>query len=301
MKKLQTQFEVYLLSEKHVSANTFAAYKNDLDQFCRYLEKKNISESQIDEQAVKAFVYELASQELSARSMARKISSLKIFFSFLHDRLGVPNYAQELIFPKLDKRLPEALSEEEVESLFDAADQDATDVGLRNKIMLSLLYVSGMRISELVNLRVTDLHFDTGFISVTGKGGKGRMIPLPRPMLESLHYYLQTAHRSFVSGYQGARETDLLFPIYYGGKMKPITRQAFWIILKDICARSGIARPLSPHTLRHSFATHMLKRGADLRSLQLLLGHETIATVQIYTHVETSYLRDMYDKKHPRS
>ena len=301
MKDLLTKFEAYLLTEKRVAANTFSAYKNDLDQFCVYLGKHKILANQVTDEIVKNFVYALSDQKLSARSMARKISSLKLFFAFLEDRFGMHHCAQDLIFPKLDQRLPSALSEEEIEQLFTAADQDATDNGFRNKIMLSLLYVSGMRISELVHLTISDLHFDTGFISVNGKGGKGRLIPLPRPMLASIDQYLKTAHRAFAAGDRGARATDLLFPIFYAGKVKPITRQAFWIILKQIWLKSGISRSLSPHTLRHSFATHMLKRGADLRSLQMLLGHENIATVEIYTHVETSYLREMYDKKHPRS
>lgn len=301
MKDLVSKFEAYLLTEKRVAANTFAAYKNDLDQLVAYLEKNAIVREAVTPEVIKNFIYHVSSLRVSARTLSRKISSLKIFFSYLEERFGFSNCAQELTFPKLEKRLPAALSEQELEKLFETADADRTDIGFRNKVMLYLLYVSGMRISELVNTTISDVHFDTGFLSVTGKGGKGRLIPLPQPMLALLDQYLKTTHRTFVDVDHGSRATDFLFPTLYAGKVKAITRQSFWLFLRQLWEKSGITRHLSPHTLRHSFATHMLSRGADLRSLQLLLGHENIGTVQIYTHVETSYLREMYDKKHPRS
>lgn len=293
-------FDAYLLAEKCVSKNTFSAYQHDIMQLCDYLAIEQI-EPPISEQHLKDFIYHLSGQGLSGRSMARKISTLKLFFGYLHERHGIDNVARELVFPKLEKRLPHVLSEEDIERLFALAEADASEHGLRNKVMLSLLYVCGLRISELIHLKVSDLHRDTGFISVTGKGGKTRLIPVPQPMLVLLDHYLVTKHKEFIHGQGGERFTDYMFPTFYGKKVKPITRQSFWIILRNLWEQSGVHKPLSPHMLRHSFATHMLKRGADLRSLQLLLGHESIATVQIYTHVETDYLRDMYDKKHPRS
>jgi len=294
------QFNAYLLTEKCVSANTFSAYKNDIEQCVMFLCTHDVAPDAILIQDIKSFLYYLKRLNCSARTMSRKISSLKVFFNYLHQQYGWCNIAEDLTFPKLEKRLPSYLSEEEVESLFEVAGFDKTPIGLRNKIMLYLLYVSGMRISELTKLQLSDIHFDTGLIFVHGKGGKGRMVPIPEQMLAMLKEYINTIHNAFVHK-KGLRKTEYLFPVYYGGQSKPISRQAFWIILRQLWQKTDIDRPISPHKLRHSFATHMLKNGADLRSLQLLLGHENLSTVQIYTHVETSYIRKIYDKKHPRS
>lgn len=288
--ELQTKFEAYLLTEKRVSANTFTAYKRDISQFIYFLGKENIIIEQIKKNDLKKFLCYLYDLKLSARSVARKISSLKIFFTYTHRQFGWKNIGQELYTPKIEQKLPQYLTENEIKLLLTAAEQDQTAIGIRNKVMLYLLYVSGMRISELVILTTADMHFDTGFISVCGKGGKQRMIPIPQFVLMMIKNYLGT-HPI----------TDYLFPVKYGKKIKPISRQAFWVVLKKLCKRSGINKSIFPHQLRHSLATHLLKKGADLRSLQLLLGHENISTVQIYTHVETSHLREIYDKKHPRS
>lgn len=300
MNDIVTLFQTYLLTEKCVSKNTFAAYKNDMDQFIVFLQAQQVSLDALNTQIVKDFIYHVAQQGTKPRTIARKVSTLKVFFGYLHERFGYQNHAQELVFPKLDQRLPSVLSEEDIEQLFELADKDQSNLGFRNKVMLYLLYVSGMRISELVNLTIEDIRFDTGFISVIGKGGKARMIPLPQEMLYLLDLYLKTVHAQFTAHAREER-ISLLFPTLYASKVRPITRQSFWIILHDLWKRSGISKQLSPHVLRHSFATHMLHRGADLRSLQLLLGHERVTTVEIYTHVETSQLRQMYDKKHPRS
>ncbi len=293
---LKNSFFAYLLSEKRVSKNTFEAYTNDIEQFFKYL--VSLSETlALDVQIVTGYVHTLYDEELAARTVSRKISALKLFCAFLHERHALPDYGTELIFPKLEKRLPNVLAEDEMSRLFQAADQDQSEIGIRNKVMLSLLYVSGMRISELVTLDVSNIHFDESYIAVIGKGGKARHIPIAQPALALLKYYCDAVRPALVDRLQ----SSALFPTQYGGKMKSITRQSFWIILKEYCRAANIDRSISPHTLRHSFATHLLKRGADLRSLQILLGHESIATVQVYTHVETSYLRTMYDKKHPRS
>ena len=297
--ELQHKFEVYLLTERRVAQNTFAAYKKDIEQFFSFLDKKKIIFKKAELSDLKSFLAYLKGLQLSARSMSRKISTLKVFYSWAQQYHGWQNYAQELIFPKLEKRLPSYLSEQEVGQLLKVADQDATDIGIRNKMMLYLLYVSGMRISELIHLKITDIHFDTGFIAVHGKGGKDRMIPIPIPILELLKKYIYEVHKSFLK--RTKKQTDYLFPIIYGKKVKPISRQSFWGILNKLWEKTGNKRPISPHKLRHSLATHLLRRGADLRSLQLILGHENLSTVQIYTHVDTGYLRKIYDKKHPRS
>jgi integrase/recombinase XerD len=296
---LQTQFESYLLTEKRVCVNTFSAYQQDIAQFVSYLEHNQKTLEQTTIADVKDYLrYLKETLVLSARSITRKISALKVLFAYAHERHGMPNLAQDLTFPKLEKKLPEYLSEQEIEKLLATADADTSLHAQRNKVLLYLLYVSGMRISELTNLAISSIHFDTGFIHVQGKGGKGRMIPLPAPILGLLKTHIATVQNSAQAHHQ---KTDYLFPIIYAGTIRPITRQACWTIVTQLCKKAGIERKISPHKLRHSLATHMLKSGADLRSLQMLLGHENLATVQIYTHVETSYLRNIYNKKHPRS
>jgi integrase/recombinase XerD len=156
-----------------------------------------------------------------------------------------------------------------------------------------------MRITELTTLTISQIQFDAGFIRVKGKGNKERLIPLPESMLALLRDYLDKVHSKFEHDH--TIKTDLLFPILYAGQIKPISRQSFWLILKQLCIQAGIRTDVSPHKLRHSLATHLLKKGTHLRTLQLLLGHENLSTVEVYTHVETSYVRKVYDKKHPRA
>jgi integrase/recombinase XerD len=294
MKAYCDQFFSYLLTEKRVSLNTFNAYKTDILQLLHFLEKKEITSQQLSLKDLKFFLQELKNS-CSATSMARKISSLKLFFSFAHEKGQLPNLGVQLTFPKLEKKIPHYLTEQEIETLLAVADQDKTPHGIRNKIMLYLLYVTGLRISELTHLTTSSILWDSGFLQVEGKGGKQRMIPLPMPMTDLLKKYCEELSE------KKEHKSIYLFPILYAGTVRPITRQAFWGILKKLWKKTGIAKSISPHQLRHSLATHLLQRGADLRSLQLLLGHENLSTVQIYTHVEKSHLRTIYDKKHPRS
>lgn len=297
-KQIQTKFEAYLLTEKRASKNTFLSYQKDLTQFIEFIERNDISFDTINGDELKKFVHYLHGLKLSSASISRKISTLKTFFSYLATNLGIKNYARELYFPKRDKRLPSYLTQEEVSTLLTHSEQDKTSLGVRNSMMLYLLYSSGMRVSELIGMKISDIHFDTNLISIEGKGGKQRMIPLPGAIMELLYEYVQNhAYTDF----SPLIERVYLFPVLYGKKIKPISRQSCWIILKKLCEQAGIKRAVSPHQLRHSFATHLLEKGIDLRSLQVLLGHEGIKTVEIYTHVETSQLRKIYDKKHPRS
>jgi len=301
IQQLQTKFEAYLLTEQRVTINTFNSYKRDLNQFVTYLSKENSDVTITTSDDLKRYIHYLYGLKLSSRSIARKISALKSFFAYIHINFNIKNSAKELCFPKIEKKLPTYLSEEEIKSVLEQAKKDNSSLSARNTIMLYLLYVSGMRVSELISLCVSDFHFDTGFISLVGKGGRQRMIPLPSAMVHILNEYIQSMQNSMVLKRKLADRSLYLFPVLYGKKIKPISRQSCWMILKKLCINAGIKRPVSPHQLRHSFATHMLKKGADLRSLQLLLGHENISTVQTYTHVETSHLRIIYDKKHPRS
>lgn len=301
MEALVTKFEAYLLTEKRVAYNTFAAYKRDVGQYIQFLQKNSIDLAQARIDDIKRFLQQLHDQEITARSMARKISSLKTFYSYLQDHHNYEHHARDLSIPKIEKRLPQFLSEQDVELLLSTTEHDKSDVGIRNKVMVYLLYVSGMRISELVHIKKGSIQFDTGFLAVEGKGGKSRMIPLPAHMVTMLKDYIENVHLRLITKDGRKFETDYVFPIFYGQRIKPITRQAFWVILKRFAESVGLKEFVSPHKLRHSLATHLLQKGADLRSLQMLLGHEQLSTIQIYTHLETDHLRKVYDKKHPRS
>jgi integrase/recombinase XerD len=298
-KQIQTKFEAYLLTEQHVATNTFFSYKRDINQFVDFLDRNSIDINSITGDKLKEFVHYLYGLKLSARSIARKISTLKTFFSYLSMHFDIKNSAKELHIPKIEKRLPTYLTQDEVTRILTYSEKDRSYLGIRNSMMIYLLYASGMRVSELINIKISDIHFDTFFISIHGKGGKQRMIPLPQSVMALLNNYLQ--NQTGMSSSDVLKKSCYLFPILYGKKVKPISRQSCWAILKKICEQAGIKRVISPHQLRHSFATHMLEKGVDLRSLQVLLGHEEITTVEVYTHVETSQLRKIYDKKHPRS
>lgn len=297
--QMLTKFEAYLLTEKCVSLNTIAAYKTDLEQFIDFLQKLHPQEpAAIATEDIRSFLQHLFALGLKTSSVSRKISSLKAFFTYAHSNVEWDDIAEDIEFPKSERTLPKYLSEQEIELLFQAADRDTTYCGVRNKVMIYLLYVSGMRISELTHLRLTDIQIDRGLVIVHGKGDKERIVPLPESMLLLLQHYIALLQVSSINNHGTVL---FLFPIFYAGVIKPISRQALWGIMKDLWKKTGISKTISPHQLRHSFATHMLKHGADLRSLQLLLGHEHLSTVQMYTHVEKSYARTIYDKKHPRS
>jgi len=294
---LITKFESYLLTEKRVSENTFIAYKQDLGQLLAFCEKNNIVLKKLNLNDLKLFLASLKKRGIAPRSQARKIATIKGLFAYGAARCDLEDYTQELHSPKLKKSLPAALSEAEIMQLFKIAEQDTTLIGKRNTAMLYLMYVTGMRVTELISLKITDVHRDTAVVLIEGKGGKQRMVPIPEGMMELLCAYIDETRAAIL----GRQLSDCLFPVVYGKKVKMPTRQAFWLIIKHVWKKAGIARPMSPHTLRHSFATHMLQKGANLRSLQILLGHEQLTTVQIYTHVDTTHLRAIYNKKHPRS
>jgi integrase/recombinase XerD len=298
--KFFTHFEMFLLTEKRVSQNTFSAYRRDINQFLQFLSTEKQTLKQCCKSHLKKFLRTLKSQGITAKTLARKISSLKLFFSFLEDRFDVENKAASLVSPKIEKKLPVYLTEEEMKLLFDAAGKDNSYRGVRNKVMLSLLYATGMRVSELVSMKLDQIHFDTAFVTIIGKGNKERMAPVTQNALDLLRFYIDTVHRKLLPGNEKSK-IIFLFPVSYQDKIKPISRQQFWSILKKIISKAGITKNISPHSLRHSLATHLLKKGANIRLLQVLLGHEQLTTVQIYTHLEKSHLRKVYDKKHPRA
>lgn len=293
------KFEAYLLTKKRLADNTLKSYMSDLRHYTEFLQDKYKVEAQnANTKQVKAYLKSLKDLELLPRSMARKVSSLKVFYAFLED-LGFDNLAASLVFPVTEKRLPNYLSDAQVATLIEKAKEDQTDLGKQFYTALMLLYATGLRVSELVTLKVCDIQFDTGLLSVYGKGGKGRLVPVPLLVLEQLKNYLEVTFKSLHN-----KEALGNFPVFATkrkGSLKPHSRQWVWGQLKSLAVKAGIEKTLSPHVLRHSLATHLLKNGADLRTLQMLLGHENVKTVEIYTHLDTSHLRHLYDKKHPRA
>jgi integrase/recombinase XerD len=289
---LADQFIHHLRVEKGLAKNTIESYSRDLLRYFAFLEKScllPLKASQID---IMEYVSSLAGS-LSMRSIARNLSSLKVFYRFLvSDGKIETNPARLISNPKLPRRLPEVLSGEEVERLLAAPDAQ-TSRGIRDRAMLELLYASGLRVSELVGLRVAGINLEAGWVRTLGKGSKERMVPMGSKAQQSLKEYLADSRPSLLK----KRSSSYLFVT---SRAKPMSRQAFWKIIKRCGGRAGISKEISPHSLRHSFASHLLEHGADLRSVQIMLGHSDISTTQIYTHVTRERLKQIHEKYHPR-
>jgi integrase/recombinase XerD len=310
VKLLLEKFFDYLLTEKCVAENTKQAYQRDIAQFELFLQEQTTINSfdQLSSQQVKDFLKHLRyGIGVSPKSSSRKLSALKTLSSYLFKYHDIPLFTQGVSFPKLAKQLPKHITQDQVKNLLITAADDTSLLGQRNKVMICLLYACGMRVTELVSLQLSQIHLSEQCIKVQGKGNKQRMIPLPEEMVVMLQNYINVTHVHLLGSGNDKKSkstphhTEYLFPVRYAGHVSHITRQAFWRILKGIAAQSGLMHAISPHVLRHSLATHMLKRGANLRVLQTLLGHEKISTVQVYTHLDIGHLRDLYDKFHPRA
>lgn len=283
----------YLSIEKGLSANTLAAYGRDCGKLLLYMEKEKISWKRVKEEDLVGFVRAQSRSGLSARSLARLISAVRSFYKYLLLERGIAaDPAAELSSPSVWFSLPKFLTIKEVESLLAAPDAGEPR-GVRDRAMLEVLYGAGLRVSELVGLKPADISLDEGFLICRGKGGKERIVPLGASACAAVRAYIDGARPLF-----DKRSAGPLFLTRRGGAF---TRQGFWKLLKAYALRAGIAAKISPHVLRHSFATHLLERGADLRSVQLMLGHSQITTTQIYTHVSRDRLRQVYDKFHPRA
>lgn len=277
--------------ERGLSANTQASYRSDLRLFARWLRVRGTALTTAGETEIKAY---LAARALAPRSQARLLSALRQFYRHLHaDQQRQDDPTARLDSPRLGLRLPKHLSEEEVERLLAAPDA-TTDLGLRDRAMLELMYASGLRVSELVGLKAASVDLRAGVVQVVGKGGKERLVPIGEIALDWLRRYVQRARPALADG----RSVDALFLTARGQAM---TRHNFWHLIKRYAAAAGIRTPLSPHTLRHAFATHLLDHGADLRVLQSLLGHADLSTTQIYTHVARARLREIHARHHPRA
>jgi len=288
------RFLNYLLVDKGLSRLTIASYASDLKGFSLFLgESLKRSLPQLTRTDLMLYLEELDKSNFSPRTRARKISCLKSFFAFLNDqRLVETNPAVHLDIPRVMKSMPEYLHVGEVERLLSSADASTLE-GARDHAMLELCYATGLRVSELVNLRMSNIDLEIGCVTVMGKGSKERVVPMGVPASNALRRYLEDVRPRLL----GMRTSTAVFVTRRGRAM---TRQAFWKIIKRTALRAGIRKHLSPHTLRHSFATHLVQNDADLRSVQIMLGHSDIATTEIYTHVAQKRLKQLHTRCHPR-
>ena len=284
----------YARVEKGLAANSISNYQRDLTHFCQFLGSRGKSLADADRDDIRAFLAGLYGRGLSARSVARHLISLRSFFRFLakEGRIRSDPTAQ-VEAPKLERTLPRYLSADEVDALLQQPDL-STPPGLRDKAMLELLYATGMRVSELVHLRWSDFDSALGIVRCLGKGNKERLIPVGKSALRAVEAYLLGGRSALCKSGQ----EPFLFLNHQGG---PLSRVGLWKILARYGRRAGFSIPLAPHMVRHSFATHLLERGADLRSIQLMLGHSDISTTQIYTHVLKQRLKQVYQTHHPRA
>lgn len=295
MKYLINEYQYYLKREKGLSQNTITAYLRDLEQYRTYLEKSyeitNIQK--IERKHIETFLKSLHKKDLSSKSLSRKLTAIKGFHQFLliENELDT-NVAYDIESPKVEKTLPQVLSVQEVIKIIEAV-KGTDPLSIRNQALLELIYGSGLRVSELLDLKIADIHLLEGYVRVLGKGNKEREVPLGDMSVQALRLYLTKSRNQLTMN-----SIDYLFLNQDG---KRLSRQGFFKILRKIAKAAGIDRDVSPHTLRHSFATHLLEAGVDLRTLQELLGHEDIQTTQIYTHISQKHLKDVYLNTHPRA
>lgn len=288
-------FKNYLQLERAMSANTVAAYLNDLVKLHQFAEPQDILPKEITAKHIQEFLAWIASFGLSPTSQARILSGVKTFYLFMTLEHGLPENPTALIeTPRLARKIPDVLNIVEIEALINAIDLSMPE-GVRNKTMLEVLYGCGLRVSELVGLKVSNLFLDVEFIKVEGKGSKERLVPIGAQAIRCLRIYLNEIriHQKIKPGYE-----DFVFLNRRGA---PLTRVMIFIIIRDLAAKIGLKKRISPHTFRHSFASHLVEGGADLRAVQDMLGHESITTTEIYTHVDRDYLQSVIMQYHPRS
>jgi len=292
--ELADRFLNYLVVEKGLAEQTVAAYSSDLAGFLDFLAGEGKTEvADVDAAELLRHLIEMRNRGLDSRSRARHLITLRGFFRFLvHERAVESDPTRLIDLPKAGLKLPEVLSVSQVRRLLDAPDP-SKPVGMRDAAMIELLYAAGLRVSELVQLRLQDVNLEAGFVRVLGKGSKERIVPIGSHAQQRIAAYLNEGRRRQLAG----RVSRHLFVARAG---RPMTRQGFWKLLKKYAAAAGIRKKVTPHTLRHSFASHLLEGGADLRAVQEMLGHADIATTQIYTHVACDRIRSAHEKYHPR-
>lgn len=291
------EFKNYLKLERSLSGNSVMAYESDIQKFVSYLEikKSSLLPIQAGINDFKDFIEWINSLGLSARSQARIISGLKAFYKFLlMEDLIDTDPTKLLESPKLGRKLPEVLSIEEIDAVISAIDLSLPE-GQRNKAIIETLYSCGLRVTELINLRITNLFFDEGFIKVVGKGSKERLVPIGQKAIKEITLYFQD--RNLMPNIDKTSENI----VFLNRRGKQLTRVMIFTIIKTLAEKAQIKKNISPHTFRHSFATHLIDGGADLRAVQEMLGHESILTTEIYTHLDREYLRDAIIQFHPRA
>ncbi|MEX1195225.1 MAG: site-specific tyrosine recombinase XerD [Dehalococcoidia bacterium] len=299
MRKTLTDFLDFLSVEKGASANTVAAYRNDLQQLADFLGTLPGAEGweSVDRSGIQDFILDLKQRGYTETSVARKVAAVRSFYAFLSaEGLVTNNPTEGLTSPRVGKTLPKAISPNEVDELLEQPGMRATPEAKRDKAMLELLYATGMRVTELVSLDVISINVDPTrpYVRCMGKGAKERTIPIHEQALEALTDYLDEGRPMLVR----AKDESALFLNRRGERL---TRQGFWLILKGYARAANLSPDITPHTLRHSFATHMLRGGMPLRNVQEMLGHANISTTQVYTHLTSEHVREVYEKAHPRS
>lgn len=288
-------YQTFLKIEKGLAKNSIESYTRDVQKLILFITDKELilDPIQINTETIHHFIYEV-SKQLNARSQARLISGLRSFFNFLIvEKYRTTNPTELIEQPKMGRKLPEILSQSEIDTIIQTIDLSHPQ-GERNRAMLETLYGSGLRVTELITLKLSDLFFEDGFIKVQGKGNKERYVPINDLNQHYINLYTQEirVHLPRVKGFE-----DTLFLNRNG---KQLTRNMVFIILKELAQKAGIKKKISPHTFRHSFATHLLEKGADLRAIQQMLGHESITTTEIYVHLDRTFLKEVLEKFHPR-
>ena len=296
MSNLIEQFIHYQLVEKGLAQNTLDSYRRDLNSYNLFLHQhfNQVSIQETNRTHIISYLLDLKNKGRATSTISRNLASIRSFYQFLMmDRVIEKDPSQNLESPKIDKRLPKVLSVDQVETLLQLPDT-TTPSGLRDKAMLELLYATGIRVSELVSLNLEDVNLHMGLVKCFGKGSKERIVPLGSIAIKSITHYVESGRTKL-----GKKNNDLSLFLNHHGKR--LTRQGFWKIIKKYAKYGKIDVEITPHTLRHSFATHLLENGADLRSVQEMLGHSDISTTQIYTHLTKSKLKEIYSKAHPRA
>ena len=294
---LVKSYKIYLQVELGMSQNTILGYVSDVSEFMRFVDENDSIKSitDINQQTILDYLCKLLDTNISKKSQARFISSMRSFYRFLLLDDAVKENPMDVIeLPKLGKHLPNVLTVEEVEKILDSVDLSLPN-GHRNRAILETLYGCGLRVSELINLKLSDIYFDDGFVRVFGKGSKERLVPIGAPAIKQIKFYLSHDRNKIKPKKENE---DIVFLNNRGAKL---TREMIFIIVKEQTAIAGVDKKVSPHTFRHSFATHLIQNGADIRIVQEMLGHESIMTTEIYTHIDRNMLRNVIEKYHPFS
>lgn len=289
------QYRFYLKIERGMSDNTVVGYEQDVNKLITYLDENSIDASPADigEETLQHFIYD-SSKKTNPRSQARLLSGLRNFFDYLiFDGKRKDNPTDLIESPKIGRKLPDFLSTAEIDAILSVIDL-STPEGERNKVMLETLYSCGLRVTELITLQISDLFFNEGFVRVIGKGDKQRYVPINEQNIRLIQLYLRHI-RTAIPVQKGYEDT-----VFLNRRGKQLTRNMVFMIIKGLAQKAGIRKSISPHTFRHSFATHLLENGADLRAIQQMLGHESITTTEIYMHLDRKFLKDVVEKYHPR-